>query len=204
MITPKLKKKYEKLILELRFLTADYDYHRMVYQSAEKKFSSEFEEYVNEHNLKISDPGVNGSQADSADQFKEIEAVDGEENRKRISAVANTLFKKIAKATHPDKLMHMTKEEQERRKNMFGDAQEASIKKEWYRLLVIATDLGIDMPAPTKEHILLLESKTRELRLSIQSMNQTYPMVFEKMPNQASKNKLFSEFAKATGYVNKD
>ena len=29
MITPKLKKKYEKLILELRYLTADYDYHRM-------------------------------------------------------------------------------------------------------------------------------------------------------------------------------
>ena len=98
----------------------------------------------------------------------------------------------------------MTKEEQERRKGMFSEAQDAAQKREWYRLLCIATDLGITLPTPTKEHIILLESKNRELRLTIESINKTYPMVYTKLPNSASKENLFREFAKAVGYTAND
>ena len=207
MITPKLKKKYEKLILELRFLTADYDYHRMLYQNSQIKFAEAFEEYVAENNLitaeeRILKTGEIGD--DPEDEFTELEPVEDERQRKRINAVANAVFKKIAKATHPDKIMHMTEEEQERRRGMFQDAQDASNKREWYRLLCIATDLGISLPTPTKEHITLLETKNKELRQTIISMNQTYAMVFSKMPNEASKKNLFKEFAKATGYTTSD
>ena len=207
MITPKLKKKYEKLILELRYLTADYDYHRMLYQNSQIKFAEAFEEYVAENNLitaeeRILKTGEIGD--DPEDEFTELEPVEDERQRKRINAVANAVFKKIAKATHPDKIMHMTEEEQERRRGMFQDAQDASNKREWYRLLCIATDLGISLPTPTKEHITLLETKNKELRQTIISMNQTYAMVFSKMPNEASKKNLFKEFAKATGYTTSD
>jgi len=207
MITPKLKKKYEKLILELRFLTADYDYHRMLYQDSQIKFAEAFEEYVAENNLitaeeRILKTGEIGD--DPEDEFTELEPVEDERQRKRINAVANAVFKKIAKATHPDKIMHMTEEEQERRRGMFQDAQDASNKREWYRLLCIATDLGISLPTPTKEHITLLETKNKELRQTIISMNKTYAMVFNKMPNEASKKNLFKEFAKATGYTTLD
>ena len=207
MITPKLKKKYEKLILELRFLTADYDYHRMLYQNSQIKFAEAFEEYVAENNLitaeeRILKTGEIGD--DPEDEFTELEPVEDERQRKRINAVANAVFKKIAKATHPDKIMHMTEEEQERRRGMFQDAQDASNKREWYRLLCIATDLGISLPTPTKEHITLLETKNKELRQTIISMNKTYAMVFNKMPNDASKKNLFKEFAKATGYTTLD
>ena len=207
MITPKLKKKYEKLILELRFLTADYDYHRMLYQDSQIRFAEAFEQYVAENNLitaeeRILKTGEIGD--DPEDEFTELEPVEDERQRKRINAVANAVFKKIAKATHPDKIMHMTEEEQERRRGMFQDAQDASNKREWYRLLCIATDLGISLPTPTKEHITLLETKNKELRQTIISMNQTYAMVFSKMPNEASKKNLFKEFAKATGYTTSD
>ena len=207
MITPKLKKKYEKLILELRFLTADYDYHRMLYQDSQIKFAEAFEEYVAENNLitaeeRILKTGEIGD--DPEDEFTELEPVEDERQRKRINAVANAVFKKIAKATHPDKIMHMTEEEQERRRDMFQEAQDASNKREWYRLLCIATDLGISLPTPTKEHITLLETKNKELRQTIISMNKTYAMVFNKMPNEASKRNLFKEFAKATGYTTSD
>ena len=111
MITPKLKKKYEKLILELRYLTADYDYHRMLYQDSQIKFAEAFEEYVAENNLitaeeRILKTGEIGD--DPEDEFTELEPVEDERQRKRINAVANAVFKKIAKATHPDKIMHMT------------------------------------------------------------------------------------------------
>ena len=207
MITPKLKKKYEKLILELRFLTADYDYHRMLYQDSQIRFAEAFEQYVAENNLitaeeRILKTGEIGD--DPEDEFTELEPVEDERQRKRINAVANAVFKKIAKATHPDKIMHMTEEEQERRRGMFQDAQDASNKREWYRLLCIATDLGISLPTPTKEHITLLETKNKELRQTIISMNKTYAMVFNKMPNDASKKNLFKEFAKATGYTTLD
>ena len=207
MITPKLKKKYEKLILELRFLTADYDYHRMLYQDSQIRFAEAFEEYVAENNLitaeeRILKTGEIGD--DPEDEFTELEPVEDERQRKRINAVANAVFKKIAKATHPDKIMHMTEEEQERRRGMFQDAQDASNKREWYRLLCIATDLGISLPTPSKEHITLLETKNKELRQTIISMNKTYAMVYNKMPNEASKKNLFKEFAKATGYTTLD
>jgi len=207
MITPKLKKKYEKLILELRYLTADYDYHRMLYQDSQIKFAEAFEEYVAENNLitaeeRILKTGEIGD--DPEDEFTDLEPVEDERQRKRINAVANAVFKKIAKATHPDKIMHMTEEEQERRRGMFQDAQDASNKREWYRLLCIATDLGISLPTPSKEHITLLETKNKELRQTIISMNKTYAMVYNKMPNEASKKNLFKEFAKATGYSTLD
>jgi len=207
MITPKLKKKYEKLILELRYLTADYDYHRMLYQDSQIKFAEAFEEYVAENNLitaeeRILKTGEIGD--DPEDEFTELEPVEDERQRKRINAVANAVFKKIAKATHPDKIMHMTEDEQERRRGMFQDAQDASNKREWYRLLCIATDLGISLPTPSKEHITLLETKNKELRQTIISMNKTYAMVYNKMPNEASKKNLFKEFAKATGYSTLD
>ena len=203
MITPKLKKKYEKLILELRYLTADYDYHRMAYESAQKKFSEAFEEYAVEKELispeeRILKTGDIGD--DPEEEFTELEPTENEDKRKRMNAVANSVFKKIAKATHPDKIMHMSEEEQQRREHMFKDAQDASSKREWYRLLCIATDLGISLPTPTKEHIMMLEAKNKELRLTIEGIKKTYPMVYEMMPNEASKKNLFKEFAKAIGY----
>ena len=200
MSTPKLRKKYEKLILELRYLTADYDYHRMAYADAQRRFAEDFEEYQTEFNL--SDPPErDASSTGSEEDFTELEAVEDETKRRRINAVANAVFKKIAKATHPDKIMHMTKEEQERRQGMFADAQDASNKREWYRLLCIATDLGISLPTPTKEHIALLESKNKELRLTIANMEKTYAWVYTQMPNEASKQNVLREFANAVGYA---
>jgi hypothetical protein len=207
MITPKLKKKYEKLILELRFLTADYDYHRMAYDDAQNRFASEFEEYSKEYNLETPEERIlrTGDVGDDPeDEVTDLEPTEDESKRSRINAVANAVFKKIAKATHPDKIMHMTEEEQARRTGMFAEAQEASNKREWYRLLCIATDLGISLPTPTKEHIVMLESKNKELRLTIENINKTYAMVYSKLPNDASKKNLFKEFAKAIGYSTAD
>lgn len=207
MITPKLKKKYEKLILELRFLTADYDYHRMAFDDAQNRFASEFEEYSVEHGLETPEERIlrTGEIGDDPeDEVTDLEPIEDEEKKRRISAVTNLVFKKIAKATHPDKIMHMTEEEQERRRGMFAEAQEASNKREWYRLLCIATDLGISLPTPSKEHIVMLESKNKELRQTIENINKTYAMVYAKMPNEASKKNLFREFAKTVGYSAKD
>lgn len=207
MITPKLKKKYEKLILELRFLTADYDYHRMSFEDAQAKFAEAFEEYRETHNLltpeeHILKTGDIGN--DPEEEPTDIAPIEDEQEKNQINAVANAVFKKIAKATHPDKIMHMTEEEQERRQGMFQDAQDASNKREWYRLLCIATDLGISLPTPSKEHIKLLEAKNKELRQTITNIQKTYPWVYTQMPNDASKQNIFKEFARAVGYVAAD
>ena len=103
MLTPKLKKKYEKLILELRYLTADYDYRRLVYEEAQSRFSAEFEEYREEMGLVTPEEYIlqtGDTGADPEEEFTELEAVEDEQQTKRINAVANAVFKKIAKATH--------------------------------------------------------------------------------------------------------
>ena len=121
--------------------------------------------------------------------------------KKKIEKVATVLFKKIAIATHPDKMQHLSPEERERRLKMFIAAKNASTKREWYKLLCIATDLAITLPMPTKEHISLLTAKNTEIRETINYMEKTYVWVFEQMPTEKSKHNLFTEFAKVIGCV---
>ena len=84
---------------------------------------------------------------------------------------------------------------------MFIEAREASSRREWYRLLCIATDLAISLPIPAREHITLLDTKNAELRDTIQYMEKTYVWVYDQMPNEESKHRLFKEFASVIGYV---
>jgi DNA-binding ferritin-like protein len=206
-ITPKLRKKYEKLILELRYLTADYDYHRIVYDDAQASFAEDFEAYREENSLITPEERILKTgevNYDDEEEFTDLATVEEDQKKQRINAVTNLLFKKIAKETHPDKLVHMTEEEQDRREKMFIDAQDASEKREWFRLMCIATDLGIKLPTPTKEHLVLLEAKNKELRTTIDYMEKTYVWVYSKMPNDTSKRNVFAEFAKAVGYTTLD
>jgi len=206
-ITPKLRKKYEKLILELRYLTADYDYHRMAYDDAQASFTEEFEVYREENSLITPEERIlKTGEVDYNDEeeFTDLTTVEEDQKKQRINAVTNLLFKKIAKETHPDKLAHMTEEEQDRREKMFLEAQDASEKREWFRLMCIATDLGIKLPTPTKEHLVLLEAKNKELRTTIAYMEKTYVWVYSKMPNDTSKRNVFAEFAKTVGYTTLD
>jgi len=202
--TPKLRKKYEKLILELRYLTADYDFHRLSYDEAQVRFSEDFEKYRQENDLVTPEERIlKTGEVDYSEEeeFTDLATIEEEQEKHRINAVTNLLFKKIAKETHPDKLVHMTPDEQERREKMFLDAQDASEKREWFRLMCIATDLGIKLPTPTKEHLVLLEAKNKELRTTIDYMEKTYVWVYSQMPNDMSKKNVFAEFAKAVGYT---
>jgi hypothetical protein len=206
-VTPKLRKKYEKLILELRYLTADYDYHRIAYDDAQENFSEEFEVYREENNLVTPEERIlKTGEVDYSEEeeFTDLTTIEEDQQKQRINAVTNLLFKKIAKETHPDKLTKMHPDEQERREKMFLEAQDASEKREWFRLMCIATDLGIKLPTPTKEHLVLLEAKNKELRTTISYMEKTYVWVYLQMPNDKSKRNVFAEFAKAVGYTTLD
>jgi len=206
-VTPKLRKKYEKLILELRYLTADYDYHRLAYADAQAGFSKEFEAYREENSLVTSEERILKTgevNYDDEEEFTDLTTIEEDQQKQRINAVTNLLFKKIAKETHPDKLVSMHADEQVRREKMFLEAKEAAEKREWFRLMCIATDLGIRLPTPTKEHLVLLEAKNKELRTTISYMEKTYVWVYSKMPNEKSKRNVFAEFAKAVGYTTLD
>ena len=202
MSAVRLKKKYEKLVLELRYLTADYDYHRLVYGTAQQRFEESFEHWRIEQNLLTPAEARAAQGVVPKEEFTDVVTIEEDENtKKRIEKVATILFKKIAKATHPDKLLHLSEEERAKRLQMFIEARKASSRREWYRLLCIATDLAISLPIPTKEHITLLESKNTELRDTIQYMEKTYVWVYDQMPNEDSKHRLFKEFASVIGYV---
>ena len=197
----RLKKKYEKLVLELRYLTSDYEYHRFVYDDAQRRFEDAFNHWRIENNMLLNSE-VEGGEATGKEEFTDIVAIDEDvEAKKRIEKVATVLFKKIAKATHPDRMQHLSPEERDRRLKMFIEAKNASTKREWYKMLCIATDLAISLPVPTKEHINLLVAKNKELRETIMYMEKTYVWVFDHMPTEKSKHNLFTEFAKAIGCV---
>ena len=112
MSAVRLKKKYEKLVLELRYLTADYDYHRLVYGTAQKRFEESFERWRIEQDLLTPAEARAAQGVVPKEEFTDVVTIEEDENaKKKIEKVATILFKKIAKATHPDKLLHLSEEE---------------------------------------------------------------------------------------------
>jgi len=92
---------------------------------------------------------------------------------KNASREAKTLFKKIAVATHPDKLSHVSEEERELKNRYFLKAQKAIEKNDLASLLEVATKLNIDSGLVEEEEIKIIETKIEFIRKKIHEMKQT-------------------------------
>lgn len=189
-----IKKKNEKLILELNYLFVDLEYHEEVYKEAQEKFKKSFYEEAQKLNLNVKKPENNNTTTETGistivlesnntvtDPIEEVE----EENDDNIFT---SLFKKIVKLTHPDTYDKNDSENtKEKKLQTFLKAKKAVDKKSWYEIQKIALELGIELPEPSKEQIKWLEKEITRIKERITFITSTYAWVwFHKEENKES------------------
>lgn len=189
-----IKKKNEKLILELNYLFVDLEYHEEVYKEAQEEFKKSFYEEAQKLNLNVKKPENNNTTTETGistivlesnntvtDPIEEVE----EENDDNIFT---SLFKKIVKLTHPDTYDKNDSENtKEKKLQTFLKAKKAVDKKSWYEIQKIALELGIELPEPSKEQIKWLEKEITRIKERITFITSTYAWVwFHKEENKES------------------
>ena len=185
-----IAKKHKKLILELKYLYVDLEYHEDIFKDAQEEFKESFYEYSAKNNLGYKKPeeqkSFNVSNSTDISIFVEEEKEertshntdplpDLQFEKEEVDTDFNSIFKKIAHLTHPDLHNKMDSEEARRKKTeMFLKAKKAVDNKNWFELCQIAMDLDIKLPEPTKQHLKWLEDEITRTKERIQRITSTY------------------------------
>ena len=189
-----IKKKNEKLILELNYLYVDLEYHEEVYKEAQEEFKKSFYEEASKLNLNVKKPENNNSTTETGISTVVLESNNIitdqplEEQDNNEDNIFNSLFKKIVKLTHPDLYDKEDNENTKQKKlQLFLKAKKAVDTKSWYEIQKIALELGIGLPEPNKEQIKWLEKEITRVKERITFICGTYAWLwFHKEENKES------------------
>ena len=145
----------KKLQQQILYLRTELEETEWIFQDCLKEFDVEFRKYIKEPTEKRKGDVTESPKYD-------IPATD-----------VNSVFKKIAKETHPDKLINqnISDEEYDAKVDMYKEAQQSVKNRDWSKVVEIAKELGIDISDIKNddsdylnESIKALTSKTKELQ----------------------------------------
>ena len=156
-MSDRLKKiKYDKLILELKFLKAEIEYNNQLTKDSLADFEKSLQAISKE----------NGSWEDIQRQRKNKPKKGPPPKRvkkkKRLRKKDKDLFKKIAKESHPDKLIGLEDIVRLKKESSFIKASSALDEGDVSALRSAAQDLGIDPGSLEDSDIEYLEEKIKE------------------------------------------
>jgi len=195
MNTKYVKKRYQKLILELKYLYAELEYHEDILKDAREEFEKALQEEGPKYGLNIPKQqqpitssstevqlysGNDEDEEDDEEPLPDFEPQDTitestEEVKDEDEGDFTKLFKYIARLTHPDTYGNNISEEDKKKKlQSFLKARKAVESKNWFELCQIAIDLNIELPEPTKKHIKFLEDESIRVKNRIQFITGTY------------------------------
>ena len=110
-----------------------------------------------------------------------------EEVKQEVSSEFKTLFRKIATATHPDKISN------EKGRSKLQKAVEAKKTNKTIHLINIASELKIKTNDLSFDSIEELEQNIKDTEEEINSMHNSYPWIWHYAPS-SNKNKILSLF----------
>lgn len=186
-----VNKKHQKLILELKYLYVDLEYHEDIFKDAQEEFKEAFYEYSEKSGLGYKKPEeqkVENNPAGSTEISTFVEEEEEEQiphntdplpdlqfEKEEVDTDFNSMFKKIAHLTHPDLHNKMDSEEARRKKTeLFLKAKKAVDNKNWFELCQIALELSLNLPEPTKQHLKWLEDEITRTKERIQKITTTF------------------------------
>lgn len=97
---------------------------------------------------------------------------------KKVSKETRSLFKKIAKITHPDKMLDLNGDEKEERDILYLVAQRAAQDDDLATLIEVAIELGIDSGIAEETQVKIIEQKIGFIREKIHNIKQTASWVW--------------------------
>ena len=164
-----LELKRKKLQQQILYLRTELEETEWVFQDCLKTFDVEFRKYfINPTEKKKGDVTSKPPEYD-------IPEVD-----------VNMVFKKIAKETHPDKLINkdISDEEYDAKVDMYKEAQRSVKNRDWSKVVEIAKELGIDISDIKNDDSEYLNESVKRLSEKIQQLKTTYAWKWGNTPDQ--------------------
>ena len=164
-----LELKRKKLQQQILYLRTELEETEWVFQDCLKEFDVEFRKYFkNPTEKKKNDISAEAPKYD-------IPAND-----------VNMVFKKIAKETHPDKLINkdISDEEYDAKVEMYKEAQLSVKNRDWSKVVEIAKELGIDISDIKNDDSEYLSESVKRLTEKIKQLKTTYAWKWGNTPDQ--------------------
>jgi hypothetical protein len=216
----KKKMKHQKLLLELKYLYADLEYHDSFIESAKRGFQEAFMDDCKNEELKSlmfsekedvdnkqSSPTESHDPTDKPQEAGEPPPPEPEEpkspeeeevhqpSKKNFSKAVKDLYKKIVSQTHPDKLLNALKEEKEHKHSLFLAATKAAEEDNLYELQQIALELGIDLGDFDESQIEIYEKEIEKIKNKINHVKSTFAWVWFDADSEESKDKIMENYS---------
>ena len=183
----KLAKKHELMLLRLRYLKKELEFTEEAEKDAQEAFSVSFNNTVK--NLQEGERDFLHSALARKEEIKKKTAANFSASKKKVkikpisktekqSRQVKKLFKEVAKASHPDAILDDEESEQEKKRELFKQAQEASENSEYFDLIEVAEKLEMELPEPTEEGVLLLKESISGMNEKIKKIKKTFAWVW--------------------------
>lgn len=164
-----LELKRKKLQQQILYLRTELEETQWIFQDCLKEFDVEFRKYFkNPTEKKKKDIVAEPPEYD-------IPATD-----------VNSVFKKIAKHTHPDKLINqnISDEEHDAKVDMYKEAQRSVKNRDWSKVVEIAKELGIDISDIKNDDSEYLNESIKALTDKIKELQNTYAWIWYHAENK--------------------
>jgi len=150
------RKRLEQQVL---YLKSELEETQWIFQNCLREFDVEFRKYFKE----------------PTKQQKGENVINSPEYDIPIEDV-NSVFKKIAKHTHPDKLINknISDEEYDAKVDMYKEAQRSVKNRDWSKVVEIAKELGIDIFDIKNDDSEYLNESVKRLTEKIKQLKMTY------------------------------
>ena len=164
-----LELKRKKLQQQILYLRTELEETEWIFQDCLKEFDVEFRKYFKDPTERKKDDVT------SKPPEYDIPEVD-----------VNMVFKKIAKETHPDKLINkdISDEEYDAKVDMYKEAQRSVKNRDWSRVVEIAKELGIDISDIKNDDSEYLNESVKRLTEKIKQLKTTYAWKWGNTPDQ--------------------
>jgi hypothetical protein len=164
-----LELKRKKLQQQILYLRTELEETEWIFQDCLKEFDVEFRKYFKDPTEK-----KEGDVISKPPEY-DIPEVD-----------VNMVFKKIAKETHPDKLINkdISDEEYDAKVDMYKEAQRSVENRDWSRVVEIAKELGIDISDIKNDDSEYLKESVEKLTEKIKQLKTTYAWKWGNTPDQ--------------------
>ena len=164
-----LELKRKKLQQQILYLRTELEETELIFQDCLRGFDVEFRKYFkNPTEKKKKDITTEPPEYD-------IPATD-----------VNSVFKKIAKEPHPDKLINqnISDEEYDAKVDMYKEAQLSVKNRDWSKVVEIAKELGIDISDIKNDDSEYLKESVKRLTQKIKQLKLTYAWKWKHTPDQ--------------------
>jgi hypothetical protein len=174
------KRKSKKLFLKVEYTTLELQDTEETAESYKQKFTNDFQSELAylawldnqraeaKKAQEAAQPKEKGDEGNQEDNDEILESSSAEKKPK----VLQTIYRSIAKKTHPDIC------EDEELHEMFREAQEAYDQLDWIKMISIANKLDLDIPELPEDIELLIEENIENANKKIKKMKNTISWVW--------------------------